>query len=115
MTGAVVREDGRLLAIRRSDDGAWELPGGVLELDESAEQGTAASRRRMSREEALPLVQRLLTGDLAGEAEGDEIVDALERGLGCPHISGYIYWDMDPDLSAERIVDRALAYRPIAH
>ncbi|MET9587668.1 e9imm peptide [Streptomyces sp. NPDC006539] len=68
----------------------------------------------MSREEALPLVQRLLTGDLASEAEGDEILDALERGLACPHVSDYIYWDADPDLNAERIVDRALAYKPIA-
>ncbi|MFE9818519.1 e9imm peptide [Streptomyces sp. NPDC005773] len=68
----------------------------------------------MSREEALPLVQRLLSGDLASEAEGAEILDALERGLACPHISDYIYWDMDPNLSAERIIDRALAYKPIA-
>lgn len=68
----------------------------------------------MSREEALPLVQRLLTGDLASEAEGDQILEALKHGLVCPHISDYIYWDMDPDLSAERIVDRALAYKPIA-
>lgn len=29
-------------------------------------------------------------------------------------ISDYIYWDADPDLSTERIVDRALAYKPIA-
>ncbi|MGW1087710.1 e9imm peptide [Streptomyces sp. NPDC002596] len=59
-------------------------------------------------------MQRLLTGDLASEAEGDEILDALERGLACPRISDYIYWDMDPDLSAERIVDQALTYKPIA-
>ncbi|MFE6187181.1 e9imm peptide [Streptomyces sp. NPDC056465] len=63
---------------------------------------------------ALPLVQRLLSGDLASEAESAEILDALERGLACPHISDYIYWDMDPNLSAERIVDRALTYKPIA-
>lgn len=30
VAGAVVREDGRVLAIRRSDNGRWELPGGVL-------------------------------------------------------------------------------------
>jgi ADP-ribose pyrophosphatase YjhB (NUDIX family) len=35
----VVREDGRLLAIRRADNGTWELPGGVLELSESPEDG----------------------------------------------------------------------------
>ncbi|WP_190110323.1 NUDIX hydrolase [Streptomyces cinnamoneus] len=39
VAGAVVREDGRLLAIRRADNGTWELPGGVLELAESPEEG----------------------------------------------------------------------------
>ncbi|MCK8676406.1 NUDIX hydrolase [Streptomyces lichenis] len=39
VAGAVVREDGRLLAIRRADNGTWELPGGVLELAESPEDG----------------------------------------------------------------------------
>ncbi|MFD7320672.1 NUDIX hydrolase [Streptomyces sp. NPDC059875] len=41
VAGAVVREDGRLLAIRRADNGTWELPGGVLELTESPEEGVA--------------------------------------------------------------------------
>ncbi|MFJ9885755.1 e9imm peptide [Streptomyces sp. NPDC091287] len=66
----------------------------------------------MSRDEALSLVRRLLDG--ADEAEADEILDALERGLACPHISDYIYWGPDPGPSPEQIVDRALAYRPIA-
>ncbi|MFJ6432145.1 e9imm peptide [Streptomyces sp. NBC_00341] len=68
----------------------------------------------MSRDEALPLIQRLLEGDIASEAEGDQILDTLHRGLACPHISEYIYWDLDPDLNADKIVDRALAYKPIA-
>lgn len=41
VAGAVVREDGRLLAIRRADNGTWELPGGVLELTETPEEGVA--------------------------------------------------------------------------
>ncbi|WP_406381486.1 NUDIX hydrolase [Streptomyces sp. NBC_01618] len=39
VAGVVVREDGLLLAIRRADNGTWELPGGVLELDETPEAG----------------------------------------------------------------------------
>ncbi|MEU4176973.1 e9imm peptide [Streptomyces sp. NPDC026589] len=68
----------------------------------------------MSRDEALSLVRHLLNG--ADEAEADEILDALERGLACPHIADYIYWspDPEPDPSPEQIVDRALAYRPTA-
>ncbi|MER5856240.1 NUDIX hydrolase [Streptomyces sp. NPDC059688] len=41
VAGVVVREDGRLLAIRRADNGTWELPGGVLELTETPEAGVA--------------------------------------------------------------------------
>ncbi|MFE5108567.1 NUDIX hydrolase [Streptomyces sp. NPDC056663] len=41
VAGVVVREDGRLLSIRRADNGTWELPGGVLELDETPEAGVA--------------------------------------------------------------------------
>ncbi|WP_405459550.1 NUDIX domain-containing protein [Streptomyces sp. NBC_00101] len=41
VAGVVVREDGRLLAIRRADNGTWELPGGILELDETPEAGVA--------------------------------------------------------------------------
>lgn len=31
---AVIRADGRALAIRRRDNGAWVQPGGIVELDE---------------------------------------------------------------------------------
>lgn len=31
-----------------------------------------------------------------------------------PHVGDYIYWDTDPEPSAERIVDRALPCKPIA-
>ncbi|SNB90379.1 MULTISPECIES: e9imm peptide [unclassified Streptomyces] len=77
---------------------------------------SAGTDRRMGRGEALALVRRLLddTGD-TGEAEADEILDALKRGLGCPHISDYVYWPLPgSDPTPEEIVDRALAYRPIA-
>ncbi|MBO0877407.1 MAG: UTRA domain-containing protein [Pseudonocardia sp.] len=39
VTGVVVRPDGRVLAIKREDDGRWVPPGGVLELAETPEQG----------------------------------------------------------------------------
>lgn len=39
VTGIVVRADGLILAIKRADDGRWVPPGGVLELDESPQDG----------------------------------------------------------------------------
>ncbi|MYV42945.1 e9imm peptide [Streptomyces sp. SID1328] len=68
----------------------------------------------MSREEGILLVQRLMDADYADEAEADQLIAALKRGLGCPHISNYIFWDFDPQLTAERVVDRALTYEPFA-
>jgi 8-oxo-dGTP diphosphatase len=41
VTGIVVRDDGRILAIQRCDDGRWVPPGGILELHESPEDGVA--------------------------------------------------------------------------
>ncbi|MDT0436005.1 MULTISPECIES: NUDIX hydrolase [Streptomyces] len=39
VTGVVLKDDGRLLAIKRADDGTWVPPGGLLERDEEVEQG----------------------------------------------------------------------------
>ncbi|MFJ5272007.1 e9imm peptide [Streptomyces sp. NPDC088358] len=55
-----------------------------------------------------------MTDDFADEDEADGAIDRLERGLVSPHISDYIFWDADPELTAEKIVDRALSYEPFA-
>ncbi|MET8223051.1 NUDIX domain-containing protein [Streptomyces sp. NPDC005301] len=59
VAGVVVREDGRLLAIRRADNGAWELPGGILELDETPEAGVA---REVMEETGIHIEVDELTG-----------------------------------------------------
>ncbi|MFF9806041.1 e9imm peptide [Streptomyces sp. A244] len=68
----------------------------------------------MSRAEGIHLVQRLMNADYADEAEADQIIAALVRGLGCPHVSDYVFWDDNPQLTAEKVVDRALSYEPFA-
>ncbi|WP_419997794.1 NUDIX hydrolase [Streptomyces boninensis] len=59
VAGAVVREDGRLLAIQRADNGTWELPGGVLEVDEAPEDGV---RREVHEETGIHVEVDRLTG-----------------------------------------------------
>lgn len=54
-----------------------------------------------------------MDGSITDEA-ADATLDALKEGLRCPHVSDYIFWDFDPELSAEKIVDRALVYKPFA-
>ena len=39
VAGVVIDENGRTLVIQRRDNGHWEPPGGVLELDESILSG----------------------------------------------------------------------------
>ena len=48
--GALIVKDGRLLLQRRSDNGLWGLPGGLLELDETYEE---AARREIREETGL--------------------------------------------------------------
>ena len=36
--GAVIEQDGKILLQRRSDNGGWGLPGGLLELEETYAQ-----------------------------------------------------------------------------
>jgi ADP-ribose pyrophosphatase YjhB (NUDIX family) len=62
-----VREDGRLLAIRRADNGTWELPGGVLELDEAPEDGV---RREVWEETGIHVEVDQLTGVYKNTSRG---------------------------------------------
>jgi hypothetical protein len=70
----------------------------------------------MSRAEAVALVQRIIEADYVSEDEVNDWLDSLDRALACPsgHVSGLIFWPPERELSAEEVVDEALAYRPIA-
>ncbi|MCB9410470.1 NUDIX hydrolase [Mycolicibacterium sp.] len=59
VAGIVVRDDGQVLVIKRDDNGHWEAPGGVLELDESFEAGV---QREVLEETGLEVVVERLTG-----------------------------------------------------
>jgi ADP-ribose pyrophosphatase YjhB (NUDIX family) len=59
VAGVVVRDDGRVLAIRRADNGTWEPPGGVLELDERPEDGAV---REVLEETGIRVSIERLTG-----------------------------------------------------
>lgn len=59
VAAAIVRDDGRILAIRRRDNGRWEPPGGILELDEAIEDGL---KREVREETSLDVEIERLTG-----------------------------------------------------
>lgn len=59
VAAAVVREDGKFLAIKRRDNGHWEPPGGVLEPGETA---TAGAVREVQEEAGLIVEPVRLSG-----------------------------------------------------
>ncbi|MER5856328.1 NUDIX domain-containing protein [Streptomyces sp900105245] len=59
VSGVVVRPDGRVLTIRRADNGTWEPPGGVLEPMEAIEDGV---RREVLEETGIKVHVERLTG-----------------------------------------------------
>jgi 8-oxo-dGTP diphosphatase len=67
VAGIVVRDDGRVLVIKRDDNGHWEAPGGVLELDESFEAGV---QREVLEETGLAVTVERLTGVYKNLAHG---------------------------------------------
>ncbi|MET4429066.1 NUDIX hydrolase [Mycolicibacterium sp. 624] len=67
VAGIVVRDDDRVLVIKRDDNGHWEAPGGVLELGESFEAGV---QRELLEETGLAVTVERLTGVYKNLAHG---------------------------------------------
>jgi 8-oxo-dGTP pyrophosphatase MutT (NUDIX family) len=83
VAAAILDDQGRFLVIRRADNGHWEPPGGILELDESIEAGLS---REVFEETGLQVQPVLLTGVYKNVTRGIvalvfrcEIVDGLPR------------------------------------
>jgi 8-oxo-dGTP diphosphatase len=59
VAAAIVDESGQLLAVRRRDNGHWEPPGGILELDETIQAGLV---REVREETGLEVEPQALSG-----------------------------------------------------
>ena len=59
VAGVVMREDGKVLVIRRRDNGLYQAPGGILEHAEAIEDGVA---REVHEETGYKVSARNLTG-----------------------------------------------------
>ncbi|MFJ5292377.1 bacteriocin immunity protein [Streptomyces sp. NPDC088348] len=64
-----------------------------------------------SRAELVSMVQQLIGATLP-ESEEDALVQELKESVQHPRVTDLIFYS-DPPLSAEEVVDQALAYRPI--
>jgi 8-oxo-dGTP diphosphatase len=59
VAGVVTDDEDRVLVVQRRDNGKWEIPGGILELDESIHAGL---RREVLEETGLEVEPERLTG-----------------------------------------------------
>jgi 8-oxo-dGTP diphosphatase len=59
VAATVVDDQGCILVIRRRDNGRWEIPGGILELDESITVGVT---REVREETGIEITPERLTG-----------------------------------------------------
>ncbi|OLZ59342.1 hypothetical protein AV521_45535 [Streptomyces sp. IMTB 2501] len=64
-----------------------------------------------SREELVRIVQQLIDARLPEEEE-DRLMEELKASVLHPRVSDLIYYS-NPPLTAEEVVNQALAYRPI--
>src|SRR4051794_32463275 len=67
VAAVIVGDEGQVLLIRRRDNGHWEPPGGVLELEESIEDGL---RREVREEIGADVYVDGLTGVYKNMAQG---------------------------------------------
>lgn len=59
VAGVIRRDDGRVVCIQRRDNGAWQIPGGVLERGETFHE---ALRREVREETGMSVEPQRLTG-----------------------------------------------------
>ncbi len=66
---------------------------------------------KLSRAELIELVQRIQNAE-GSEEQQEEWLELLMRQVPHPEVSNLIFWS-DEELTAEQIVDQAMAYRSI--
>ena len=63
----------------------------------------------MTREELILLVERIMKCQ-GTEKEIDDMIELLEKNVIDPEVTNYIFYENN---TAEEVVDKALAYKPI--
>ncbi|MFI0791931.1 e9imm peptide [Micromonospora rubida] len=66
---------------------------------------------KLTRDEAIALVERIMSLGYADDAELNDLLAQLERDLVCPDVAEMIF--SVPEMTAAEVVDRAVAYEPI--
>jgi 8-oxo-dGTP diphosphatase len=110
VAATVTNDDGQVLVIRRRDHGSWQLPGGILELDETIEEGV---RREVYEETGVQVEPIRLTGVYKNMNLGVVALVFLARPVaGTPHptdeAEAVEWWTVD---QVPRHMDEAFSVR----
>lgn len=107
----IVREDGRILAQRRADNGRWGLPGGVMEIGESIADAT---RREVKEETGLDVEIVRLLGIYSDPADqtvsypDGNVMHHVSASFECRVTGGTLVANPEESLALEWIDPRAL-------
>ena len=74
------------------------------------------TNERMSRDELVGLVRRIMAGEGGSQEEADRLVDLFLENVPHPEADGLIFYPeryFGHEPTAEEVVDAALSYRPI--
>jgi len=77
---------------------------------DTAQQG----EHHVNRRELIDLVERIQNVTVDSEDEHDALITQLLDNVVDPRVTDHIFGTRHGEMTAEEIVDRALAYRPIA-
>ncbi|BDR76721.1 bacteriocin immunity protein [Clostridium tetani] len=67
--------------------------------------------RKLRKEELIELVEKICNV-CGNEEQLDNWIEIIEKEIGCPEVSDYIYWE-EENLLPKEIVEKALSYKPI--
>lgn len=67
-------------------------------------------QEKLTRDELIELVRKIMNCE-GTEEEIDEMIVVLEANVSDPEVTDYIYYD---EKTPDEVVDKALAYKPIA-
>lgn len=100
--GAVFDDDGRLLLVRRADDGTWSLPGGMVELGERIDQTVVNELREETGldVEAERLIGVYSSADYVVRFPHGDVVKAVSCLFRCRVVGGEMRPDQDEVLEA---------------
>ena len=67
---------------------------------------------KMTKEKLVELINKIMNAEYEDQEEGNKLINLLEKNILDPNVSDLIFYPQT-EMTAEEIVEKALAYKPI--